>query len=161
MNRVVTLEQPVVCPLATERAASEEKIQVRFLKNHPQQLWVAENNVPWLIGYMATEYGLGGVDEDPEKPRADEGGDGAEAEEEDGAAVAAPAITWDWESNDGYIAVLNGKQVRCQVSTFSKAKWDKMCAIHNYNTTFSQASPEEISTACHDFLKDYLEKAKE
>ena len=47
MNRVVTLEQPVVCPLATDCAASEEKIQVRFLRKHPQQLWVAENSAPW------------------------------------------------------------------------------------------------------------------
>ena len=31
-------------------------------------------------------------------------------------------------------------------------------AIHKCNTTFAQASPEEISTACHDFLKDYLDK---
>ena len=160
LNRVVVLKQPAICPLSKVGAASEEKVEVRCLRKHSQQLWISEESAPWLMGYMATEYALGGVVEHPGNPGADEEedeeGDGAEGGE-DGAAVAEPAITWDWESGDGYIANVNGKKLRCQVSTFTEAKWDKMRAIRNYSSTFAQASPAELAQACYDYLENYLE----
>ena len=64
-NVVLSLEYPRLCPLSQEGAASEEKVTVRVLKMHGQQLWVSERNIPWLIQYMATEHALGSVDEAP------------------------------------------------------------------------------------------------
>ena len=90
---------------------------------HPQQLWVSEKNVPWLMAYMATEHALGSVAEIPADPRAgdEDEKEGAAAGAAD-AAVAASAdrITWDWEGNDGYIANTSDEQLRCQISTFTK-----------------------------------------
>ena len=144
-NVVLSLEYPRLCPLSQEGAASEEKVTVRVLKRHSQQLWVSERSIPWLIQYMATEHALGGI---PEKP----GNPGAASD----SAVAASPIKWDYESNDGYHAKVNGSMVRCAISTFNQAKWDKVDAVYHYKTTFSAASREEVGQACHDTLVEYL-----
>ena len=116
------------------------------MTTHLQQLWVSEQHVPWLIQYMATEHALGGIKEQPNTP-----GEGSDS------AVPGSKIEWDWSGKDGYRAFVNGSEVRCAISTFSQEKWDKVAAIHQYDTTFPAASKEEIGQACHDYLLQYLE----
>ncbi len=137
---VLVLEQPLICPLAAG-ADSEEKFHERLLRKHPQQLWVTEDHIPWIVQYMATEHAFQMVKEDPADPDA----------------VAEPNIKWDWETNDGYYAIVNGKQLRCTISSFTKAKWDKVSAAHNYTTTFKHASKEALGQACRDFLELHIE----
>ena len=127
------------------------------MKKHTQQLWISQGHVPWLMQYMATEHALGGVAEQPANPGADEEGsvendEGAEGD----SAVAESPIQWDWKTNDGYCAVVDGKVARCAISTFTEAKFNVACAVHKYNTTFANASQEEITQACHDYLQQYL-----
>ncbi len=89
---VLTLEQPLICPLAAEGAKSEETFYVRVLKKHPQQLWVTEEHIPWILQYMATEHALGGVPENPADPAAAEEESGEEAEPD--SAVATSNMPW-------------------------------------------------------------------
>ena len=151
---VLTLDVPLICPLAAEGTKSEEKFYVRVLKKHPQQLWVTEEHIPWILQYMATEYALGGVPENPADPAAAEEESGEEAEPD--SAVAESNIKWDWATNDGYLLLVNGKQVRCQISNFTQAKSDKVSKIHKYDTTFEHASREELGRACYDYLDQFI-----
>ena len=150
-DRVVKVEQPMICPLASASKGSAEMVEVRILKRHSQQLWISEKNIPWLVQYMATEYALSGVAEDPDTP-----GDGGENVGE-ASAVAEAAIHWDWDGNDGYYTMLNGQKVACDISTFTEAKWNKVCSTIKYRTTFQNATYEQLAQASHDFLQLFIE----
>ena len=114
-NVVLSLEFPRLCPLSQEGVASEEKVTVRVLRKHAQQLWMSEHHMLWLFQYMATEHALGSIDEKPRTPG--EAGD---------SAVAGIPIKWDYADNDGYVAVVDGTTVNCRISAFTQAKLDKV-----------------------------------
>ena len=163
-NVVLSLEMPRLCPLSEAGAASQEKVMVRVLKKHAQQLWVSENSILWLFQYMATEHALGSVDEKPrtpggkKPPTPDEDGEGEDSDSDD---ESVPKIKWDYEGSDGYYVEVDGSpKVRCRISGFTQAKWDKVSNIYNYQTTVTSASKDEISQACYDTLLEYVKSTR-
>ncbi len=70
--------------------------------------------------------------------------------------MAGPQVTWDWEGNDGYVVTVNGRMVRCAISAFTKAKWDKINAVYKYKTSWCAASRDGVGQACHDTLVEAL-----
>ena len=71
--------------------------------------------------------------------------------------MADAAIHWDWDGNDGYYTMFNGQKVACDISTFTEAKWNKVCSTFKYGATFQNATYEQLAQASHDFLQLFIE----
>ena len=141
-------------------------------------LWMHEDDVPWLVRYLADEQAIGGVGpiEDSDGESDDEC---AEASEElclDGAAVAAPSggdpvtptktkkgapkISWDF--NGGWEAVIKespqkSTTVSCKVANMSPEKWAAVAKVHGHMGDYERASFQEKKTAARHFLELHLQ----
>ena len=134
---------------------------VRALRSHKSSLWVHEEDVPWLVSYVASELATGGLGPiiDPDGSIGDENGQGFP---QDGAAVAELSkgctavaelrkgctmkpikpmmnfykLRWDfegaWESD-----ILRGPRkatkVTCSVNNLTAETWARVSGVHNSN----------------------------
>ena len=134
---------------------------VRVLRSHMNSLWVHEEDVPWLVSYVASELAAGGVG-----PMIDHDGsikdENSQGFPQDGAAVAELSkgctaaaelrkgctmkpikpmmnfykLRWDfegaWES-DMLRGPRRATKVTCRVNTLTAEKWARVSGVHNSN----------------------------
>jgi hypothetical protein len=141
-------------------------------------LWIHEDDVPWLVTYIADELGTGGVG-----PIEDAAGDMEEEGQEEnqelliqGAAVAAPSLLDPvtpvkvkkaagkvrWDFNGAWEAVIKegpqkGTKVTCVVNALTAAKWAVVSNLHQYPVDFENSTFQERKTAARHFLEQHLE----
>ena len=132
-NRVFTIDMPVLPQEAAGSAVAGSR-PVRLLCRSTNQVWIAVEDIDWLVKYVATEVALGGVAEIPE------------------AAVAAGNcevpdlwIRWDfgqerWRA-DFVAGKLKGKSFTSSIPNMNETKWstvEAMIGVEHGKANFEQ-----------------------
>ena len=147
-DSVVKIEMP-----ARERTANptcEDKYTVSLLGVSTNSMWMAIEDMPWLMSWIADEFETGGVPmiaddaEDALQPNCD-----------------APGIHMRWDFDDAYEAIgvdgmFKGKKTKCVVSKMTIEKWQVVDAIYGYGVTFEAATREQLKDATWQYLEHTL-----
>ena len=137
---------PRVCPLGLN--PPRDTVQVEKMATSTNQLWIAEEAVPWFVSYLATQARCGGI------PEVDEEDDTPNCE------VAGLRLSWDFQTNDTWKAAwvngpLEGETVSISVSNFTDMRFQQSAPAVGIEKLFSYASPEDLKTAARRFLLDH------
>ena len=135
-------------------------------------LWILEDDVPWLLRYLADEVDSGGV------PPIDDP-DGEEGEPEGSAVADSPGagsagdehvvtpektkpernagVQIRWDFTGAWVATVKsgpkkGSTVACKVASMSAEKWAAAAAEHQCTTTFADATPRMLREAARHYL---------
>jgi hypothetical protein len=135
-----------------------EKIMVSVVVTNPHgvgKLWLLDDDLPWLVAYLADEVGTGSVKVQP-----------ADAGQYLAGNCVTPWLSIKVKPQLGdmghYLAVfvggpLKGKEVTCKVSTFTQTKWDAcMVTGHRWQCpgpSMAAATPAELARAAAHFLE--------
>ena len=93
-EQVVKVTMPLHCPCA--QPDSETTIEISLLATSTNTLWISLNDIPWLVRYVADEYGLGGIAIDKQAETAV-----AVAN----CSVPYLSVRWDFKGEPGWNAI--------------------------------------------------------
>ena len=151
---------------------------VRAMEGGRNTLWLHEDDVAWLVTYLADEVGTGGVGpiDDADGEVDDEGEEVHEAPFGDGAAVAVPSggdpvtpikakrgeVKLRWDFDGAWEGVITkgphkGKIVSCKVANLTPQKWAAAAKVHKYDVDFERATFQEKKTVARHFLELHVQ----
>ena len=151
---------------------------VRAMYGGGSSLWLHEDDVPWLVTYLADEVATGGVGpiEDSDGEVEDECAEASQAPCLDGAEVAAssvgdpvtptktkkgvPKIRWD--VNGAWEAVITkgpqqGTKVSCKVANLIPEKFAAVAKVHKYEVACERAVSLEKKLVARHSLELHLQ----
>ena len=160
--------------------ASFRKPQLRPVRalEFGRALWVHEDDVGWLVTYLAEEVATGGVGpiDDADGSGDDERAGADEAPFGDGAAVAVPSggdpvtpikaqrgeVKLRWDFDGAWEGVITkgphkGTTVSCKVANLTPQKWAAAAQVHKYDVDFERATYQEKKTAARHYLELHLQ----
>ena len=144
-HQVFLIEMPQRPPGLAGTAVADIR-QVGVLGKSTNQLWLAVEDVEWLINYVATEVALGGV---PQLPDA--------AVAEGNCEVEGLRVQWNFGAQswraEFVSGQLKGTVVHSSVSKMNAAKWVSVSAA--VAVEFEQASFDELKEGTRLFLQNY------
>jgi hypothetical protein len=154
VNHVCTVEMPAVAGSAFPLLREPRELRV-YPKGAqgPNQLWVLEMDIPWLVEYVAHEASTGGV---PPLPPGD-------AVAEPNAAGGNVHIRWDFQSGDAWEATFvagprRGQQVRSGVSALDETKWNAVRGRFAPEALLEVATPDQRREAVWHYLELHCER---
>lgn len=142
---IVIMPDRAPCAFPKDKAKAKD---VHVMADSTNQVWLAKEDVPWLLTYIADECGFGGVDAEVESAVA----------EPNCPQVPGLNVEWDWTSNDGYTAqfvvgpLAGDQRYNVLVSTFTAEKWSAANDIHKYQKSFGEADNDDLKKATYDYL---------
>ena len=128
--------------------SDQRTINIRVFPKGTNQLWLLEQDVPWLVEYVAQEVACGGV-----------------PLEVSTAAVAAPNcaaagvhIRWDFQSGGAWEALFvdgprKGLKIRSRICSLTAERWNLVRSNISGEKLFEDATPEERKKAVWHFLE--------
>ena len=141
-------------------------------------LWLHEDDVGWLVTYLAEEVVTGGVGpiDDADGEVDDERAEADEAPFGDGAAVAVPSggdpvtpikaqrgeVKLRWDFDGAWEGVITkgphkGTTVSCKVANLTRQKWAAAAQVHKYDVDFDRATYQEKKTVARHYLELHLQ----
>ena len=130
-QQVVVVKMPLH---ALDRSSGCER-DVRLLATSTNSLWISQEDIPWLVCYVADEVMKGGV--------AVEKDDTPELEQN--TPVPHLNVHWDFASGDAWVAEfvagdLAGTKVSSNVRGLSQTKWESINGDNRFGVTLAKAS---------------------
>ena len=125
---------------------------VLIMPQSTNSLYIRDEDVPWMICWLADECGPGGsmgvpvFDEVADEPNCTI--DGIYIEWDHTAATATLTAT-------GVSGPLQGRIFNLSLANFTETKWDVVNAIHKYGVTFSETNAEQIKAAAWNYIEWY------
>ena len=113
-------------------------------------VYICEEDVPWMITWLADECGPGGS---KGVPMFDD------HHEEPNSKVEGLYIHWDptaWEPTlmaEGVAGPLQGKSFKLELANFTDAKWDTVDKIHRYGVPLTEATLEQKKAAAEHYIE--------
>ena len=142
-NQIFEIDMPCK-PACASKAAVAGMRKISVLGRSTNQLWIAVEDVEWLINYVAMEVALGGVDERPE-PAVAEGN----------CDVPNLQMRWDFGLNlwrAVFVAgKLKGTAVTSSVANMNVEKWESVKAA--VAVEFGSATFQELKEGTRLFLE--------
>jgi len=148
-NRIFEIDMPILPP-TTSTAVVQDTRRVRVLGRNTNQLWLAVEDINWLVQYMAEEVALGGVPlEEPEPAVAGN------------CDIENLRIRWDFGKKAWFAELtagsLLGKKFSWSVSSMTEEKWAKV--QDDVGTTFAGATFEQRrKEGTRLYLQEYCAK---
>lgn len=127
---------------------------VRLLATGTNSLWIAAEDIPWLVNCLADEVRSGGV------PVPDDIRSGEELHLEENCAAPGVHMRWDFDGAWEAIVVAGqhkGKKVRSLVANLTDEKW----RAAGVDGSFASATPELKKQATFAFLEMHMRQALE
>lgn len=127
---------------------------VRLLATGTNSLWIAAEDIAWLVNCLADEVRSGGVPV-PDSPRI---GEEPGLEEN----CAAPGVHMRWDFDGAWEAIViagpqKGKKAKSLVANLTEEKWRAVAAAGSFTT----ATPQQKKQATFAFLEMYMRQALE
>ena len=125
---------------------------VLVMPHSTNALYIRDEDIPWMICWLADECGPGGsqgvpvFDDDADEPNCSI--DGIYIEWDHTAAVATLTAK-------GVSGPLEGRVFNLSLANFTETKWDVVNEIHGYGVTFSEANAEQIKAAAWNYIEWY------
>ena len=130
--------------------------EVMILPLSTNAIYIRADDIPWMIGFIADEFGPSGSQCVP-MIGLEDGETHAPNCKADGVR-----ITWDFEdcwTATGTKGPLEGKSFRCKVSTLTQDKWLAAADTRSYgDVSFEFATPSQRKQAAYDYLEDYCQQ---
>lgn len=150
-DNITEITMPAFEP--TAHPNDERKRVVRLLASSTTSLWLAEDDIEWLVAWLADEYQTGGVPLD----------DPAVAGEAAEGNCAAPGVRIVWDFAGAWVATIlegeqKGKTVKSFVEKLTLEKWTAVDDVHHYGTDFESATPQQRKQATFHFLELHLQR---
>jgi len=135
----------------TSHPGCERTRQVRLLATPTNQsLWIEENDIEWLVTWLAAEHVTGGVplQEDPLAGLAPN--------------CAASGVHMRWDFDGAWEAIIiagpaKGHKTKSYVDKMTSEKWEKVASIHKYAVAYEAASAEDKKQATYHFLETHMQ----
>ena len=148
-DKIVAVEMPRYCHLGMNK--SSEKINIELMACSTNQLWLNMDSVPWFISYLSAEVRSGGVSHE------------AEDAIPSNCEVDNLNISWDFQSNDAWVGTwvegpMKGNTVTVAMSKFNEVKFQQIAAQAGVETSFHNASREDLKTAARQYLLAHCER---
>ena len=152
-DKIVAVEMPRYCHL--EMNKSSEKVNIELMASSTSQIWINMEAVPWLISYLSAEVRSGGVSHDAE-----------DAFLPSNCEVDNLNLSWDFQSNDAWVGTwvegpMKGQTVTVAMSKFNEVKFQQSAAQAGVETSFNNASREDLKTAARQYLLAHCERQLE
>ena len=165
-----------------ERLGRPQLRNVTAMEHDMRGLWLLEDDVPWLLRYLADEVDCGGVPplENPDGSEDDVPEESAVAEKATSASAgsqevltpvkgtqAGPTrdnIRWDFQGSWVHTwrsGPKRGTTTSCRVAGMTAEKWAVAAAEHEYTTTFADASEKDMRDAARHYLQIHVRRLKE
>ena len=131
---------------------SSETVNVELMACSTNQLWLNMGSVPWFISYLSAEARSGGVSYEAE-----------DADVPSNCEVDNLNLSWDFQSNDAWVGTwvegpMKGQTVTVALSKFNEVKFQQSAARAGVETSFHNASREDLKTAARQYLLDHCKR---
>jgi len=145
-GRIEIIEMPKLAPSAHPLSTLKQKVKV--IARGSNSMWIAKDDIDWLVHYLADEVAFGAV-VCPEEPPA---------VAEPNSSVPGLRIHWDFQSGNAWHAIflegpLKGQQFSSSVDKLTLEKWKVVADINNIKGTLAKATYEDRKCATLLFLE--------
>ena len=136
----------------TAHPGCESTRNVRLLAWSTNSLWIGIDDIEWLVTWLASEHGTGGVPLE------------ADPLDELAPNCAAPGVHIRWHFDGAWEAAVvsgaeQGKKVKCYVEKLTLEKWTDVNDVHKYGVAFEAATAEQRKQATFHYLEQHLQRA--
>ena len=145
-GRIEIIEMPKLAPSAHPLSTLKQKVKV--IARGSNSMWIAKDDIDWLVHYLADEVAFGAV-VCPEEPPA---------VAEPNSSVPGLRIHWDFQSGNAWHAIflegpLKGQQFSSSVDKLTLEKWKVVADINNIKGTLAKATYEDRKSATLQYLE--------
>ena len=151
-NTITHIDMPEHEPTAHPGTTATRSVAV--LPFSTNQMWLAVEDVPWLVKWLADEVRSGGVAMDTEDPL-----DGLECN----CAAENVHIRWDFSRAWEAIRIAGekkGTMIKSSVDKFTAEKWLAVDGPTMYGCAFENATEEQLRTATFRYLEKHMQEVE-